>query len=34
MRLDIDDLGFSYDGGRSVIDGLTLGYESPDALCI
>lgn len=34
MRLDIDDLAFSYDGGRCVIDGLTLGYESPEALCI
>ncbi|QOS67447.1 ABC transporter ATP-binding protein [Eggerthella guodeyinii] len=35
MRLDIDNLKFSYDGGgRSVIDGLSLTYESPEALCI
>lgn len=34
MRLDIDNLGFSYDDGHSVIDGLSLTYESPDVLCI
>ncbi|RDB62224.1 ABC transporter ATP-binding protein [Gordonibacter sp. 28C] len=34
MRLDIDNLSFSYDGARPVVDGLTLRYESPEALCI
>lgn len=34
VRLDIDDLGFSYDDGHLVIDGLSLTYESPDVLCI
>ena len=34
MRLDIEGLEFSYGGGRPVIDGLSLTYESPGALCI
>lgn len=33
-RLDVDNLAFSYDGIRPVVDGLTLRYESPEALCI
>ncbi|WP_225749142.1 ABC transporter ATP-binding protein [Paraeggerthella sp. Marseille-Q4926] len=34
VRIDIDNLRFSYGRGRPVIDGLSLTYESPDVLCI
>lgn len=34
MQLSINDLTFSYDGHRSVLDRVSLTYESPDIYCI
>ncbi len=34
MKLEIENLTFSYGDGPRIIDGLSLSYESPDVLCI
>ena len=35
MRLDVDEVSFSYGPGlRTVLDGVSFSYESPEVLCI
>lgn len=34
MKLNVENLTFSYDNVKNILEGISFIYESPDVLCI